>query len=312
MAYHEQLVDHLDAATKQHVDALIAEVTAHDEVAPVGEHKYLMLTREPGHAHAALVWNGDRLDGYAQLAIEPGGVTVELTVRPNQRGLGLGSRLIGATGAFARTHGHTRVKAWAYGALPASDEFAAVLDARLIRVLMQLERPLGEVEGANLPAEYRLRTFREGDEEPWLALNNRVFAGHPENGRWTIADLRARQSAAWYSADDVLIAEREGRMAGFHWIKRVPDAPPERPEGEIYIIGVDESERGRGLGRALAQAGLRHMRDHGMRVASLYVEGDNQPALALYRSLGFGVRRRHHQYLIDVRAMADRGADARQ
>ena len=36
MAYHEQLVDHLDAATKHHVDPLIAEVSAHDAVAPVG------------------------------------------------------------------------------------------------------------------------------------------------------------------------------------------------------------------------------------------------------------------------------------
>jgi len=93
-------------------------------------------------------------------------------------------------------------------------------------------------------------------------------------------------------------------MVGFNWLKRVPEAPPDRPEGEIYIIGVGDSERGRGLGRALALLGLHHLRAEGMQTCTLFVEADNAPALALYRSIGFSTRHTHRCYSIPLTAAA--------
>ena len=104
----------------------------------------------------------------------------------------------------------------------------------------------------------------------------------------------------WFLAEDFLVAEADGQMVGFNWLKRVPEAPPERPEGEIYIIGVDDSQRGRGLGRALAVLGLHHLRERGMRVCTLYVEADNVPALKLYGALGFTVRHTHRCYSLPL------------
>ena len=87
-------------------------------------------------------------------------------------------------------------------------------------------------------------------------------------------------------------------MVGFNWLKRVLEAPPDRPEGEIYIIGVADSERGRGLGRSLALLGLHHLRAEGMRSCTLFVEADNAPALGLYEALGFTTRHTHRCYTV--------------
>ena len=86
----------------------------------------------------------------------------------------------------------------------------------------------------------------------------------------------------WFDPKGFLIAEQAGVMIGFHWTKVHPEGL-----GEVYVIGVDPDRHGGGLGRALTQAGLRHLAALGLRTGLLYVESDNAPALAVYQRLGF-------------------------
>ena len=52
------------------------------------------------------------------------------------------------------------------------------------------------------------RAFVVGrDEEAWVETNNRAFAGHPEQGAWTVAELRERMAADWVDLDDFLVAD---------------------------------------------------------------------------------------------------------
>jgi mycothiol synthase len=61
--------------------------------------------------------------------------------------------------------------------------------------------------------------------------------------------------------------------------------------GEVYVVGVDPSEQGRGLGRALTAVGIdwlgRRLADAPEPTVLLYVESDNVAAVRTYQRLGF-------------------------
>ena len=310
MAARIETVSHIAGTLSGVVDALIQDVTTLDGVPPVGEHKYLKLHNGTDAARAVLAWEeargGERLVGYAQLLLSGELAVVEIVVHPTSRGRGIGKQLLGTVHNVARDAGVREVKIWAYGALPASEAIAA---RRLIvpsRSLLQLELPLDNLPSTCLPASYAIRTFDvRRDRDQWLTLHNAVFADHPENGTWSADDLDMRLRQPWFDAGDFLLAEREGKLVGFNWLKRVPEAPPDRPEGEIYIIGVGDTERGRGLGRALALLGLHHLRAEGMKTCTLFVEADNTAALKLYWSLGFTSRHTHRCYTVPLASLSE-------
>ena len=127
------------------------------------------------------------------------------------------------------------------------------------------------------------------DEDEWLAVNNRAFAGHPEQGGWTLDTLLQREHAEWFDPKGFLLAFDDGGLAGFCWTKVHPADPPKEPValGEIYVIGADPGRQGIGLGRALTVGGLASLAERGITVGMLYVDGANEAAVGLYRALGF-------------------------
>jgi L-amino acid N-acyltransferase YncA len=91
-----------------------------------------------------------------------------------------------------------------------------------------------------------------------------------------------------------LVAELDGEVAG--WIAVVPysSRAAYRGVGEESVY-VAERARGRGVGRALLAALIRSARDGGLWTLQAGVFVENEPSLALHRSLGFrevGVRER--------------------
>jgi mycothiol synthase len=164
------------------------------------------------------------------------------------------------------------------------------------RTVIQMRRSLNDPIPA-LSKEVTIRNFLPGiDNEEWIALNNRAFANHPEQGNWSARDLDIRTKEEWFDPQGFLIAEENGEMTGFCWTKihgghthQHSHSEPEHdhnPIGEIYIMGVDSKFAGKGIGKAVTIAGLRHMRYQGIFSAMLYVDADNSSAIRLYQSLG--------------------------
>ena len=237
--------------------------------------------------------------GYAHLdapdyAGQDGDITAELVIHPAHRRQGYGAFLLASVLALADGHG---VRAWAHGDLPGSAALAWKFNLTRIRALFQLRMPLAEVPDTDpvFPDGVTLRTFVPGaDEAAWLGVNQRAFAHHPEQGSWTIKDLRLREEEPWFDPNGFFLAERDGRIVGFHWTKvHQPDdgtSPNDgtAPIGEVYVVGVDPGQQGGGLGRALTQTGLAYLRRLGLAEVMLYVDEDNTAAVKMYTALGFG------------------------
>src|SRR5690625_5404183 len=57
--------------------------------------------------------------------------------------------------------------------------------------------------------------------------------------------------------------------------------------GEIYVLGVDPSAQGRGIGGLLTAVAMRDFAKRDLARLELYVEADNTAAIATYRRAGF-------------------------
>lgn len=269
-----------------------------DGADPFDEHTLLRLRDPHAPAHHLTVRAADgSLVGYAHLdSTDPAaGTGVELAVHPTYRRRGIGRAL--AREVRATVTGPLR--AWAHGDHPSAAALAVDLGYRRARVLWQLRRPLSApIPQPPLPEGVTLRAFRPGtDDDAWLALNARAFADHPEQGRWTSADLRARRDEPWFDAAGFLLAvDPAGHLLGFHWTK-VHERPGSARIGEVYVLGVDPQAHGGGLGKALTAAGLAHLRDRrGLDRVMLYVDESNTAAVALYERLGFARWSAHVNY----------------
>lgn len=273
------------------VRSAAAAATEVDGTQPLSEAFVLGLDREGEHLVAT---DDDRVIGYAATA--PDG-SLEAFVAPDARTKGVGTALLES--ALERTPG---ARPWAHGDLPASRALGVRLGLQVVRELLVLSRPVqsGDEVDPVLPAGIRHRTFVPGvDDEALLAVNAAAFAHHPEQGSLDAPGLDERMAQPWFDADGLILLEDDdpSRLAGFHWTKI---DPPGGPVGEVYVVGVHPQLHGRGLGGPLTRLGLAHLARRGVREVELYVEGDNDPALATYRRAGFERKALHVMYSREV------------
>ncbi|MFC8303032.1 mycothiol synthase [Specibacter sp. NPDC057265] len=239
---------------------------------------------------------GEDVAGVAVVVLDgPEGV-LEIVVHPHYRNEGVAALLVDKLVEVRGLHG---IKAWSHGDHEAAADLAASYGYRAIRELwrMRLVRQAPSSEelaehhdlGKELPDGVRLRTFvPDQDEQAWLAANAAAFAHHPEQGSMTLADLQARMAEPWFDpAGFFLAVNSAGDILGSHWTKVHPARAGQEAMGEVYVVGVTPAAQGLGLGRILTRMGMAHLQQCGLRAIMLYVDADNEAAVALYHKLGF-------------------------
>ncbi len=303
---HIEVVSNLDSETTDELASLVEAATLVDGHEPLGEHKFLRIAHGDDQSVALLARDAEGLVGYAHALRYQGPedvrVSLEVVVHPEFRGRGIGRALLLEGVEHARRQDASRVDVWAYNESQSVGRMADGLGFTVARRLLHLHR---HVSAGAAPPPRRpgvvLRGFRPGDDDAaWIALNARVFAGHPENGAWTSEDLGARFAEPWFDPRDFLLLEVDGVLSGFCWLK-VDQRGNDGRVGEIYVFGVAPDYEGRGLARYLLATALARLEGRDVRVAAVYVDAANVRALRLYQMYGF----HHHHvdvcYALDLR-----------
>lgn len=280
----------LPEAEQRRIRDAIAATTAHDGVAPVGDQVLRELSH--GRTRHLLAKAGDALVGYLNLV--PGDADTppmaEAFVSPDARRRGTGAALVRA----GLAEGGPGSRVWAHGNGAAAQATAASLGLTVARELWQMRRSLAGLPEVPDAPGITVRTYAgPADDADLLRVNNAAFAWHPEQGGWTGGELAERRAEPWFDPAGLFLAfDEAGNLLGFHWTKVHRLASGEEvhsPDlGEVYVVGVDPSAQGRGVGALLTLVGLHHLAEAaGTSTVTLYVEADNSAAVNTYRKLGF-------------------------
>jgi ribosomal protein S18 acetylase RimI-like enzyme len=244
-------------------------------------------------------------------ALRPGttgsGATFVGLVDPDGRGRGLGARLLDwGLDEAARVPGPATVETESLTA-----EAEALFAARGLRQVFAEDVLRVDLTRAMPDPAVPDQRWPEG----------RPPEGRPPDGRWpegtTLAVWSAETAARFHRVYEAAFRERPGfpGLPAERWIAETADDDEFRPDWSVLAtapglgdagfvtaatdwivqVGVIPSARGRGIGAALVTEALRRMGADGATHAWLDVNIDN-PAVRLYRKLGFEHRGRRARY----------------
>jgi mycothiol synthase len=264
----------VDRRQLDRISEIAAEAEEVDGSAALDEATWMVLRNHPERADVLRTENG--------FAVLVDGV-LSAVVRPTARGEGLGHALVEH---FVSELPDETLRAWSHRDHPAAAALARRFGFERVRELWVMRRPSSEPLGdVVVPDGVVVRGYSPADADEVVRVNAAAFAAHPEQGAMDAANLAERMAEPWFDPAGLLVAEdaaSPGRLLGFHWTKQ------HSPElGEVYVVGIDPASQGRGLGKLLTLAGLRHLAGLGVDEVLLYVESDNAPAIAVYSGLGF-------------------------
>jgi len=289
-------------ADVERITRLADAVEAATGITPLDDDAWTGLHDTTGRDTGIALEHDDALLAYAHLAQHhPGQWSISLAVQPGV--VDPRAELLRAALEHIGAVGGGRVTLWVHGATADDDAIARAAGLEPDRELRQMRVPLPRPEPVVWPDGVTVRPFRvDEDETAWVRVNNRAFAGHPEQGGWTVDMLQAREAEDWFDPEGLLLAFDGGGLAGSCWTKVHPPRPPHEPValGEIYVIGADPDRHGTGLGRALTAGGLASLADRGITTGMLFVDAANDAAVGLYTRLGFTTHRVDRSYTITL------------
>lgn len=268
-------LERLTAHLREEVLALVDRIEAADGVRPVNESGALAIAGDRP-ATFFLESSAGQIVAFAIADHRDG--TIMAGVDPEHRGHDVAEATLGA--ALEAFPQHT---VWAFGTRPGSALLARRLGLVPVRELLKLGRELRDERSVTPPPGYTISAFAPAQAPAVVEVNAAAFAHHPEQGKLTLEEFRVLTQQPWFDPAGLLVAERDGAVAGFHWTKIHDDG-----SGEVYVLAVAPEHEGHGLGRALLGAGLVHLEQQGCTSVHLYVEASEERVVRMYESASFG------------------------
>ena len=172
-------------------------------------------------------------------------------------------------------------------AMPGSgrDKVLEQLGFTKVRTYLDMLWNEDELPELELPQGYSVRAFQTGDTPLLTRVQNDAFTGGWGFCPNTEEQIDYRTHMANTSQAGILFLLDGDTPAGHCWTVLVPGDNGVR--GMIGMIGVVPEYRGKGVSRHILQAGMKHLRSIGLAEIGLEVDGNNGPAVGLYKSTGF-------------------------
>ncbi len=258
---------------------------------PGGAERMLADTWAPA-AGVRLAFVDGEVAGFAYAILLPGPPSPWAVLRggvlPKFRRQGIGRALHDEVVAWLGTGQPLRelaMSAWQPDS--GAEGLAASLGYQHDRWLWRMDRPRGPLPEPVWPAGVSVRTLDGSDAmlADWNDAYNDSFAEHHRYVASPLEHVHELANAPGFRADGVLLAYRDGQVAGF--CRNELHAT----RGEVGTLGTMRAARGIGLGRALLRWGVAWLQRENTLPVTLLVDGGNEGALALYKSEGFVVTR---------------------
>ena len=132
-----------------------------------------------------------------------------------------------------------------------------------------------------VPPGYSLRTYRPGDEVPWLEIMREAIGPSWTFPKWQTEIIGRPQ----FDPAGLFFAVRGTTVVGSACAWRLD--PSEQDVGYIHMVAVRPEERGHKLGYWLTLRVLHRLTEQGMREAILDTDDHRLAAIEVYLRLGF-------------------------
>ena len=147
------------------------------------------------------------------------------------------------------------------------------------------ELPL--IKDETIPVGFTFRSMnQEKDLEILSNIQNETFANHWGYSKNSKEDIASRLSLQDTGSEHVIFSvDENNNIVGYIWTSII--WRNDHTSGRILMTGIDKAHRGKKLGRATVNTGVKHLLSLGVLEIDLEVSSMNEPAISLYQSLGF-------------------------
>ncbi len=271
-------------AEAEKIDPLRCFTTAHS----LEERLY-----RPNHSpeqNLFLVETAGNIVGYVDITLE---LNIERAilncfVHPDHRRKGLATKLLGyATDRTKQLRAkvvHVNISEENAAAKIVLAKLGFEFVRRFLQLRLDMVRVLPQDTHQAVP---QYRNIQRGDEYELAQIQNRSFAGSWGYNPNTVEELVYELNLSSCSTEEIKLAYEGDKAIGYCWTRTICEIGKNERIGQIFMLGVDQAYRGKGIGKGVLFAGLSYLKSKGRRVTELTVDSENKIACSLYRSVGF-------------------------